>query len=157
MTTLIVYSGASSYHRCNCLRGFCYCGCASRSSGQYYPNHLIGNILTAIIVILISRTWHWWSWPWHTWLGSRWDLTDQVEWMARLDFLWQLQARDEKLDMEALQVGTCLTYLFATCASSHCHHHRCPIIRVPIVGFCSICFLLMWQLTSWTTSSAATW
>ena len=23
--------------------------------------------------------------------------------MARLDFLWQLQARDEKLDMEALQ------------------------------------------------------
>ena len=25
--------------------------------------------------------------------------------MARLDFLWQLQARDEKLDMEALQVG----------------------------------------------------
>ena len=26
--------------------------------------------------------------------------------MARLDFLWQLQARDEKLDMEALQVTT---------------------------------------------------
>ncbi len=25
--------------------------------------------------------------------------------MARLDFLWQLQAREEKLDMEALQVG----------------------------------------------------
>ena len=25
--------------------------------------------------------------------------------MARLDFLWQLQARDEKLDMEALQVN----------------------------------------------------
>ena len=25
--------------------------------------------------------------------------------MARLDFLWQLQARDEKLDMEALQVA----------------------------------------------------
>ena len=23
--------------------------------------------------------------------------------MARLDFLWQLQARDEKMDMEALQ------------------------------------------------------
>lgn len=27
----------------------------------------------------------------------------KVEWMARLDFLWQLQSRDEKLDMEALQ------------------------------------------------------
>lgn len=27
----------------------------------------------------------------------------QVEWMARLDFLWQLQAREEKMDMEALQ------------------------------------------------------
>ena len=27
----------------------------------------------------------------------------QVEWMARLDFLWQYQAREEKLDMEALQ------------------------------------------------------
>ena len=27
----------------------------------------------------------------------------QVEWMARLDFLWQLQAKEEKLDMEALQ------------------------------------------------------
>jgi adenylate cyclase 1 len=26
-----------------------------------------------------------------------------VEWTARLDFLWQLQAREEKLDMEALQ------------------------------------------------------
>ena len=30
-------------------------------------------------------------------------IINQVEWMARLDFLWQLQARDEKLDMEALQ------------------------------------------------------
>eukprot|EP00095_Tigriopus_kingsejongensis_P012404 snap_masked-scaffold755_size101758-processed-gene-0.9 protein:Tk12404 transcript:snap_masked-scaffold755_size101758-processed-gene-0.9-mRNA-1 annotation:"adenylate cyclase" len=27
----------------------------------------------------------------------------QVEWMARLDFLWQYQAKEEKLDMEALQ------------------------------------------------------
>ncbi len=27
----------------------------------------------------------------------------QVEWMARLDFLWQHQAREEKMDMEALQ------------------------------------------------------
>ncbi|CAB4057615.1 ADCY1 [Lepeophtheirus salmonis] len=27
----------------------------------------------------------------------------QVEWMTRLDFLWQIQARDEKFDMEALQ------------------------------------------------------
>ena len=27
----------------------------------------------------------------------------QVEWMARLDFLWQLQAKEEKMDMEALQ------------------------------------------------------
>lgn len=27
----------------------------------------------------------------------------QVEWMARLDFLWQLQAREEKVDMENLQ------------------------------------------------------
>jgi adenylate cyclase 1 len=27
----------------------------------------------------------------------------QVEWMARLDFLWQLQAREEKLDMASLQ------------------------------------------------------
>ena len=26
-----------------------------------------------------------------------------MEWMARLDFLWQYQAREEKLDMEALQ------------------------------------------------------
>ena len=31
--------------------------------------------------------------------------------MARLDFLWQLQARDEKLDMEALQVRVILTIL----------------------------------------------
>ena len=27
----------------------------------------------------------------------------QVEWMARLDFLWQHQAREEKLDMASLQ------------------------------------------------------
>ena len=29
----------------------------------------------------------------------------QVEWMTRLDFLWQLQAKDEKHDMEALQTS----------------------------------------------------
>lgn len=28
----------------------------------------------------------------------------QTEWTARLDFLWQVQARDEKRDMDALQV-----------------------------------------------------
>lgn len=28
----------------------------------------------------------------------------QTEWTARLDFLWQAQARDEKRDMDALQV-----------------------------------------------------
>lgn len=30
----------------------------------------------------------------------------QTEWTARLDFLWQAQARDEKRDMDALQVTT---------------------------------------------------
>ena len=40
--------------------------------------------------------------------------------MARLDFLWQLQARDEKLDMEALQVGnSCLELVL-----SPPEHHR---------------------------------
>lgn len=29
----------------------------------------------------------------------------QTEWTARLDFLWQAQARDEKRDMDALQVN----------------------------------------------------
>ena len=43
--------------------------------------------------------------------------------MARLDFLWQLQARDEKLDMEALQVGTCLELVLSPPA----HHRRAHI------------------------------
>ena len=29
----------------------------------------------------------------------------QVEWMTRLDFLWQLQAKEEKHEMEALQTS----------------------------------------------------
>lgn len=37
----------------------------------------------------------------------------QTEWTARLDFLWQAQARDEKRDMDALQVDICLFTLLA--------------------------------------------
>lgn len=36
----------------------------------------------------------------------------QTEWTARLDFLWQAQARDEKRDMDALQVDICLYLLY---------------------------------------------
>ena len=43
--------------------------------------------------------------------------------MARLDFLWQLQARDEKLDMEALQVGACLELVL----SPPLHHRRAHV------------------------------
>ena len=38
--------------------------------------------------------------------------------MARLDFLWQLQARDEKLDMEALQVNICSPILIISLSQS---------------------------------------
>lgn len=38
----------------------------------------------------------------------------QTEWTARLDFLWQIQARDEKRDMDALQVKTQNDVLFPT-------------------------------------------
>ena len=41
--------------------------------------------------------------------------------MARLDFLWQLQARDEKLDMEALQVN-CHIFLFTLTILIHRMH-----------------------------------
>ena len=39
--------------------------------------------------------------------------------MARLDFLWQLQARDEKLDMEALQVTTTHRILAMILTTTH--------------------------------------
>ncbi len=38
--------------------------------------------------------------------------------MARLDFLWQLQAREEKLDMEALQVEKNTVCKVFVCANS---------------------------------------
>ena len=46
--------------------------------------------------------------------------------MARLDFLWQLQARDEKLDMEALQVNICSSILIISLSHSfnRWHVHR---------------------------------
>ena len=44
--------------------------------------------------------------------------------MARLDFLWQLQARDEKLDMEALQVTTTHRILAMILAMILANPHR---------------------------------
>lgn len=41
----------------------------------------------------------------------------QTEWTARLDFLWQAQARDEKRDMDALQVRK-IQFLNAWCSIS---------------------------------------
>ena len=55
------------------------------------PLHMVAAIVCVVFVVAVS-------------LHGR-----QVEWMARLDFLWQLQARDEKLDMEALQVTPLLS------------------------------------------------
>lgn len=68
-------NGAAAHHSSNCSRGFCPGGGTSWPSGE-------------LLVIFHPPP-----------LG----IINQVEWMARLDFLWQLQARDEKLDMEALQ------------------------------------------------------
>ena len=59
--------------------------CWDRRAVSLVPLHLTAAIAAAVFVLAVA-------------LHGR-----QVEWMARLDFLWQLQARDEKLDMEALQ------------------------------------------------------
>merc|ERR1719342_1832374 len=59
--------------------------CYDRRSVSMVPLHIISVIVAVVFVLAVA-------------LHGR-----QVEWMARLDFLWQLQARDEKLDMEALQ------------------------------------------------------
>merc|ERR1719342_120273 len=59
--------------------------CWDQRSTALVPLHIIAAIVSIVFVVAVS-------------LHGR-----QVEWMARLDFLWQLQARDEKLDMEALQ------------------------------------------------------
>merc|ERR550532_5494 len=59
--------------------------CWDQRSDALVPLHIIAAIVSIVFVIAVA-------------LHGR-----QVEWMARLDFLWQLQARDEKLDMEALQ------------------------------------------------------
>ena len=154
MATLIVYSGASSYHRCNCLSGFCYCSCASRSPGQYYPNHRIVErfsltILTVIIVILMIVTLT------HlTWIKTRSYWSGWVDGAAGLPVAVAGQGREARHG--GSPGGQQLPNLS--------FRHLCiiavlmfPIIRAPTVGSCSICFLLMWQLTFWITSSAATW
>ena len=55
------------------------------SFSSMVPLNVISDIVVLIFVVAVA-------------LHGR-----QVEWMARLDFLWQLQAREEKMDMEALQ------------------------------------------------------
>ena len=37
----------------------------------------------------------------------------QIEWMARLDFLWQWQAHSERQEMEALQQSNKVEFLFS--------------------------------------------
>jgi len=59
--------------------------CWDRRAVSMVPLHITAAIVAVVFVLAVA-------------LHGR-----QVEWMARLDFLWQLQARDEKLDMEALQ------------------------------------------------------
>ena len=158
MATLIVYSGASSYHRCNCLGGFCYCSCASRSPGQYYPNNRMGNIFSGLfghnhrdldlnnlmIVALTHLTWIKTRSYWPGWVDGAAGLPVAVAGQGR-------EARHggspggQQLPNLSFRHLSIIAVLIAT------------IIRAPTVGSCSICFLLMWQLTSWTTSSAATW
>ena len=59
--------------------------CWDMRSSALVPLHVTAVIVSVVFVMAVA-------------LHGR-----QVEWMARLDFLWQVQAREEKLDMEALQ------------------------------------------------------
>ena len=67
--------------------------CWDMRSGALVPLHVTAVIVSVVFVMAVA-------------LHGR-----QVEWMARLDFLWQVQAREEKLDMEALQ-GANRYYIF---------------------------------------------
>ena len=64
----------------------------------------------------------------------------KVEWTARLDFLWQLQAREEKLDMEALQgsnrysfphSNTCATIILAFVSGTTVGQHCVALMQSP--------------------------
>jgi len=59
--------------------------CWDQRSNALMPLHITAVIVAVVFVLAVA-------------IHGR-----QVEWMARLDFLWQVQAREEKLDMEALQ------------------------------------------------------
>ena len=61
--------------------------CFDHRVGNSVPLDLISVMVVVLFVIAVA-------------LHGR-----QVEWMTRLDFLWQLQAKDEKHDMEALQTS----------------------------------------------------
>jgi adenylate cyclase 1 len=78
--------------------------CWDQRSAALVPLHIIAAIVAVVFVVAVSLHGR------QVRAGVRGrkggcSACVQVEWMARLDFLWQLQARDEKLDMEALQVG----------------------------------------------------
>lgn len=63
----------------------------------------------------------------------------QVEWMTRLDFLWQLQAKEEKHEMEALQTSN-KRILFNLLPSHVATHFLDAQFRSNLVSFFSKIF-----------------
>ena len=85
--------------------------CWDMRSSALVPLHVTAVIVSVVFVMAVA-------------LHGR-----QVEWMARLDFLWQVQAREEKLDMEALQGANRYTR-FSFVSLLHKINHRIQILQI---------------------------
>ena len=79
----------------------------------------------------------------------------QVEWMTRLDFLWQLQAKDEKHEMEALQSSN-KSILFNVLPAHVATHFLDAQFRSNLVSSfkqsCLLCYVMYWHLGSTFTT-----